>query len=106
MKFILWVPASMMMIIAIAIVIHDWNLTEEKRLRQGYGYSGPEYAAPEAEGQGNGDRTRVGIEQAAWPSPRLHRPDDVRPCHRDGRFHCLAWLTRRDAGKGGECTAI
>ncbi|HDZ74510.1 MAG TPA: hypothetical protein ENH55_17440 [Aurantimonas coralicida] len=58
-EFILWVPASMMMIIAIAIVIHDWNLTEEKRLRQGYGYSGPEYAAPEAEGQGNGDRTLV-----------------------------------------------
>lgn len=54
--FILWVPASMMIVIAIAIVIHDWNLTEEKRLRQGYGYAGPEY---DARGQGTGDRTLV-----------------------------------------------
>ena len=43
--FILWVPASMMAIIAVIIVIHDWNLTEKKRLRRGYDIAGPAAAA-------------------------------------------------------------
>jgi len=34
--FILWVPASMMSIIAIIIVVYDWNAIEKKRLRRGY----------------------------------------------------------------------
>lgn len=54
--FILWVPASMMIVIAIAIVFHDWNLTEEKRLRHGFGYTGPEYGPPAT---GDQDRTFV-----------------------------------------------
>ena len=39
--FILWVPASMMAIVAIVIVVYDWNLTERKRLRRGHGMAGP-----------------------------------------------------------------
>jgi len=35
--FVLWVPASMMMIVAVIIVIYDWNLAEKKRLRRGHG---------------------------------------------------------------------
>lgn len=42
--FVLWVPASMMTIIAIIIVVYDWNLTETRRLRRGHGISGPYHA--------------------------------------------------------------
>lgn len=38
--FVLWVPASMMLIIAILVVVYDWNLTETQRLRRGHGISG------------------------------------------------------------------
>ena len=33
--FILWVPASMMLIAAILVIVFDWNRTEGKRLRRG-----------------------------------------------------------------------
>tara|TARA_R110002124_G_scaffold100704_1_gene247775 strand:- start:531 stop:1619 length:1089 start_codon:yes stop_codon:yes gene_type:complete len=57
--FILWVPASMMIVIAIAIVFHDWNLMEEKRLRHGLGYAGPQCGPPATGDQRNEDRTFV-----------------------------------------------
>ena len=57
--FVLWVPASMMTIIAIIIVVYDWNLTENRRLRRGHGISGPEYAVADAPGSDAGERTRV-----------------------------------------------
>jgi putative membrane protein len=41
--FILWVPASMMLIITIIIVVYDWNLTERKRLHRGHGIAGPDW---------------------------------------------------------------
>ncbi|NPD21532.1 cytochrome c oxidase assembly protein [Alterinioella nitratireducens] len=64
--FILWVPASMMSIIAIIIVIYDWNLTEKKRLRRGHGISGPDYAAADTARAVGADRIR-----ADAPSGRL-----------------------------------
>lgn len=39
--FVFWVPASMMAIVAIILVIHDWNLIEKKRLRRGHDIAGP-----------------------------------------------------------------
>ena len=42
--FILWVPASMMLIITIIIVVYDWNLTERKRLHRGHGMAKPVWA--------------------------------------------------------------
>ncbi|UPH70107.1 cytochrome c oxidase assembly protein [Abyssibius alkaniclasticus] len=38
--FILWVPGSMMLIIAIMIVVFDWNRTEGKRLDRGHDMAG------------------------------------------------------------------
>jgi putative membrane protein len=53
--FILWVPASMMAIVAIVIVVYDWNLTEEKRDRRGHGMAGPAAVAagPDQAGRGH-----------------------------------------------------
>lgn len=48
--FILWVPASMMSIIAILIVVVDWNRTEAKRLRRGQDMAGPGRVAVPAGG--------------------------------------------------------
>ncbi|MBA49617.1 MAG: hypothetical protein CMI51_11415 [Paracoccus sp.] len=39
--FILWVPGSMMLVIAILVVVFDWNRTEGKRLRRGRDMAGP-----------------------------------------------------------------
>lgn len=52
--FILWVPASMMAIVAIVIEVYDWNLTETKRLRRGHGIAGPVPVAggPDQAGRG------------------------------------------------------
>lgn len=57
--FILWVPACMMTIIAIIIVVYDWNRTEETRLRRGHGLSGPKLAAADAVGSDAANRTRM-----------------------------------------------
>lgn len=53
--FVLWVPASMMAVVAIIIVVYDWNLTEEKRLRRGHGMAGPAAGAggPDQAGRGH-----------------------------------------------------
>ena len=64
--FVLWVPASMMAIIAIIIVIYDWNLTENRRLRRGHRMSGPKHAVANAPGPDGGERAR-----AAASSSRL-----------------------------------
>ena len=50
--FILWVPASMMAIIAILVVFFDWNLTERKRLRRGRDIAGPVAGGPDQAGRG------------------------------------------------------
>lgn len=58
--FVLWVPGSMMMIVAILIVVFDWNLTEKKRLHRGHGIAGP--AAPCDEGPARGAASnRLGL---------------------------------------------
>jgi len=57
--FVLWVPASMMMIIAIIIVVYDWNLTEKQRLRRGHGISGLKHAAANVSRPNAEDRARV-----------------------------------------------
>lgn len=64
--FVLWVPASMMAIIAIIIVIYDWNLTENRRLRRGDRMSGPKHAVADVPGPDGGDRAH-----AAAASSRL-----------------------------------
>ena len=52
--FVLWVPASMMLIAAILVVVFDWNLTERKRLRRGHNIAGPVLVAagPDQVGRG------------------------------------------------------
>ena len=57
--FVLWVPASMMTIIAIIIVVYDWNLTENRRLRRGHGISGPDYSVKDVPVPEGGERTRI-----------------------------------------------
>ena len=62
--FILWVPASMMAIIAILVVFFDWNLTERKRLRRGRDIAGPVPVAggPDQAGRGQAEaRNRLGL---------------------------------------------
>jgi len=45
--FILWVPASMMLIIAILIVVYDWNAIEKKRLQRRSGPDRQQNMAPD-----------------------------------------------------------
>ena len=62
--FVLWVPASMMLIVAIVIVIHDWNFIEKKRLRRGHDIAGPApgTAGPDEAGRGPASaRNRLGL---------------------------------------------
>ncbi len=47
--FVLWVPGSMMAIIAVLIVVYDWNSREEKRITRGLDRSG---ALPEISAEG------------------------------------------------------
>ncbi|MGR3757892.1 MAG: cytochrome c oxidase assembly protein [Tranquillimonas sp.] len=56
--FVLWVPASMMLIIAILVVVYDWNLTETQRLRRGHGIGGAGGAAALAGHVADGDPAR------------------------------------------------
>lgn len=58
--FILWVPASMMLIAAIVIVIFDWNLTEKKRLYRRQAMSIPNYRVAHVSGPGGGKIHRSG----------------------------------------------
>lgn len=63
--FVLWVPASMMLIIAIIVVVYDWNLSEKKRLRRGHGIVGQAAVAagPDQAGRGRAAeaRNRLGL---------------------------------------------
>lgn len=57
---ILWVPASMMSVVAILVVVYDWNRTEAKRVRRGHGHAGPRHASAEAWNQNEGRARAVG----------------------------------------------
>ena len=57
--FILWVPPSMMLIVAILIVVYDWNTTEKKRLQRGLEMRGLGKSAPEEPSSGDESRKNM-----------------------------------------------